>query len=179
MILFQLLNVIVQSHHCLFIIFTTINYNLAVTINHKLSFIIKVHLYQFIVKTEQNSLFSFYPFLNVHKRSFSLSWRRCSCLLFCSCPSVQILFKILHECDFFSNLSVRISFWSFYSQQNFILFSLIGDIINFLSHTVNTHFSWVIKVNSCWSIWEKIPQSVFWWIINPFFYKYMIGFWQR
>lgn len=128
---FKFLLMIIQSHHCFFVIFTTVNYKLAVSINHKLSFIIEVNLNQFCIETEQNTLFSFYPLFYVHKRSFSLGrWWSYWFILSCG-SSIKILSEILHECNFFCNLSVGISFWSIHRNKNFFIFSLIGNIIYF------------------------------------------------
>lgn len=130
---------IVQSYHRFLIIFTTINYNFTVPINHQLSFIIEVNLNQFCIQTKNDSLFCFEPLFNVNKWGLSLSRNWTCWLIFCHRSSIKIFFEILHEGNLFRNLSVCTSLWSIYRSENLFIVSLIGYIIDFSK--INKNFT--------------------------------------
>ena len=111
-------------------------------------------------------MLGFHPFLDVAVSSIS-GWLLVEFYLVVSVKIVSEVLKKSHLflkfsfCRVFTHLvrSDRVSFVS----------SFLFNIFKILTIFVNDDLSWVIEINTSWTIWKKISQSVFSRVIDPLF----------
>ena len=128
-----------------------VSYQLLFTWQNDFSLVCKVNLNNFVAESEHYSVFSLHPFLDI-----AISIIRCSIFIEINfVVSIQVISKMLKKGNFFLKLSFSRIITDLIRCNCISLVSLfLLNIFKIISIFVNDDLSWIIEIDSCWSIWK-------------------------
>ena len=133
---------------------------------NNLGFVGKVNLNNFITESEHNGMLGLHPFLDI---AVTTIWGS----IFVKINFViriEIVSEMLQESHFFLKLSFSRVFTDFVrSDRISFITSFLLNVFKVVSIFINNYLSWIIEIDSSWSVRKQISKTVFCWIVNPLF----------
>ena len=128
-----------------------VSYKLLFTWQNDFSLVCKVNLNNFVAESEHDGVFSLHPLLDI-----AISIIRCSIFIEINfVVSIQVISKMLKKGNFFLKLSFSRIIADLIRCNCISLVSLfLLNVFKIISIFIDDDLSWIIEIDSCWSIWK-------------------------